>query len=120
MDEKPIPTWQKLLAVAYVVALVAEVAIWHTHLHADFIPFDHSNVAPNLLASVIIVEIVTPFGVLLWPPTRRRLHRFMDRKLEHTESLLEEVHHKLHTGQDHPRVTARLARGEHPTPSSRT
>lgn len=32
--------------------------------------------------------------------------------------MIQEVHHKLHTGRDHPRVEARRARGEHPTPGT--
>jgi hypothetical protein len=123
-DDKPIPLWKKVTAVVYALAIVAEIVVFRSHLGADFIPIDHSNVAPNILASIIIVELVTPFGVLLWPPTRRRLHRFADRKLavlrshaEHQSRLVEEMHHLAHTGKEHPRVIARRKGGDHPTAS---
>lgn len=93
-DEKPIPAWQKIVAGLYVLAIIAEAVIWHTHLHADFIPFDTSHVAPNILASIIIVELLTPFGVLLWPPARRRLHHFADRKLACLHSKLDAEHQR--------------------------
>jgi hypothetical protein len=35
---------------------------------------------------------------------------------KHHTMLAEEMHHKLSTGKDHPRVVARMAAGEHPTP----
>jgi hypothetical protein len=123
-EDKTTPLWQKVTAVVYVLAIAAEVVVFHSHLHADFIPFDNSHIAPNILASIIIVEVVTPFAALLWPPTRRRLHRFADRKLavlrahaEHQSKLVEEMHHLAHTGKEHPRVIARRAAGEHPTAS---
>lgn len=114
-DDKPVPRWQKVTAVLYVLALVAEVVVFRSHLGADFVPFDNSHIAPNILASIIIVEVVTPFGVLLWPPTRRRLHRFADRKLAplHLANARAEAHreweahtlaklHKHVTGLDAP------------------
>jgi hypothetical protein len=95
MEDKPVPTWQKWAAAAYVLAIVAEIVVFHTHLHTDFIPFDNSHIAPNILASIIIVEVVTPFGVLLWPPTERRLHRFVDRKIAPLHAKLAE-HEQRH------------------------
>jgi hypothetical protein len=96
MEDKPIPRWQKLIALGYVVAIVAEVVVFRTRLHADFIPFDNSHIAPNILASILIVELVTPFAVLLWPPTRRRLHRFIDRKIAPLHEKLDH-HAKIHS-----------------------
>lgn len=94
-NDKPVPRWQKVTAVLYVLAIVAEVVVFRSHLGADFVPFDNSHIAPNILASIIIVEVVTPFGVLLWPPTRRRLHRFADRKLAPLHEKLDR-HEALH------------------------
>jgi hypothetical protein len=98
LTEDKTPTWQKVVAVLYVLALIAEVVIFRSRLGADFIPFDASRLAPNILASIIIVEVVTPFGALLWPPTRRRIHRFADRKLDAIHKKLDEhkAHHDAH------------------------
>ena len=74
-----------MTAVAYVLAGVTLAVIFRHHLRADFIPLDHSNVAPNILATIVQIIVASPVAVLLWPPTRRRLeramHRFADRKL---------------------------------------
>ena len=109
-DDKPIPRWQKVVAVLYVLALIAEIVVFRHRLGPDFIPFDTSHIAPNILASVIIVEIVTPFGVLLWPPTRRRMHRFADRKLAviHDKLDLHASHHEAHA-QAFDEIRASLA-----------
>jgi hypothetical protein len=121
--EKPTPLWSKVAAGGAILVLVVAALLFRSRLGEDFIPIDGSRVAPNILASVIQLLVVTPFAVLLWPPTRRRLHQFADRKLaalhtklDHNRLLSEEIHHKLHTGKDHPRVVARMAAGEHPTP----
>lgn len=75
------PRWQKLLAVAYVMALAALVVVFRSRIGPDFWPLDASRVGPNIVAAVLTVLVMTPVGVLLWPPTRRRLHRFIDSKL---------------------------------------
>ncbi len=100
VDEKPIPFWQKIVAVVYVAAAVALAIIFRSHLAPDFIPIDHSNIAPNILANVVILIVMTPVGVLIWPPTRRRLlaatHRFADTKLDAIHGKLDalEAHHR--------------------------
>jgi hypothetical protein len=104
--EKSTPTWQRLAALAYVAVGVAALVAFHSHLGPDFIPLDDSHVAPNILAEVVTVLVMTPIGVLLWPPTRRRIHRFMDRKLgvlhEHNEWAAREIAAmRLHVTGEH-------------------
>ena len=71
------------------------------------------------------VVAVVPCGIIgfLWSKTRfwplNLLHAKLDEAVahhRHTTMLLEEVHHLMHTGQEHPRVAARREAGEHPTP----
>lgn len=79
--DKPIPTWTKVLVSLYAVAWVLFVALdWHRFV-ADFYPIDRSNVGPNLAASVVQYTILAITLVLVWPPTRRRIHRFVDAKV---------------------------------------
>ena len=60
--------------------------------------------APNILASLIQWAVLFLAAVLIWPPTRRRLHRFVDRRLE-------PVHAHLTTLRQHHEASA--ARQEH-------
>jgi hypothetical protein len=94
MSNNDYPLWQKVLAALYMLIVIGLVVLFRSHLHADFIPIDHSNIAPNILASVIIVIATTPVVVLIWPPTRRRIHRFIDRKLGGLHTKLDSLHAK--------------------------
>ena len=101
-EEQEVPLWQKIGAAAFVVVWATIVILWHDRFAADFIPLDGSRVAPNLLASFIIFSLGLIAGVLLWPPTRKRLHRFADRKLapihahlENARADREAIHAKL-------------------------
>ena len=80
-DDKPVPTWQKWTALAFVVATFLVVVVFRGRLSADFYPLDASRVAPNILASLIQYAVILIAAALIWPPTRRRLHRFVDAKL---------------------------------------
>ena len=82
MEEAPIPLWQKIAAATFAVLWMTIIVLWHARAAADFYPPDRSYIAPNLLASFIIASLGLVLGALVWPPTRRRLHRFMDRKLD--------------------------------------
>lgn len=95
--ETPVPLWQRAAAVVYVVVIVLAAISFRDRLHADFWPVDGSRVAPNILATVLQILAATPFVVLLWPPTRRRIHRFVSR----------------HTAPLHARLAAAEARAEH-------
>ena len=113
MDETPVPAWQKALAVLYVIVAVGLVAAFRSHLHDDFIPVDGSRVAPNILASFLIVIVMTPIGVLLWPPARRRLHAFMDRKLAPLHAKVEALHARHDEHADALRVIAQRVEDLH-------
>lgn len=78
-DERP--AWQKWGALLLVLVFVAGVVLGRSRWGADFWPLDRSYVGPNIVASVLTWIVVVIVGVLLWPPTRRRLHAFADRKL---------------------------------------
>jgi len=77
--ETPAPLWQKAAAAVYAVVIVLLAVAFRDRLHADFWPVDKSRVAPNILATILQILAATPFLVLLWPPTRRRIHRFVTR-----------------------------------------
>jgi hypothetical protein len=57
------------------------------------------------------VVAIAPCGIIafLWGRAVERRHLL---HLKHGNMLLEELHHLAHTGEPHPRVTARLAAGE--------
>lgn len=76
--------WQKVAALLYVVVSAGMLVAFRSRLHADLWPVDDSRVAPNILATCVQIALATPVVVLLWPPTRRRVHRFVSR---HTEPL---------------------------------
>lgn len=91
VEDKPIPRYQKIIALVLVVVAIAAVAIWYSRLSPDFYPLDSSRVGPNLLASILQWIILLVIGVLLWPPTRQRIHRFVDRKTATIHDHLEEA-----------------------------
>jgi hypothetical protein len=104
LEEKPIPLWQKIAAAVYVAVWAAIVIFWHARFAADAWPPDRSFVGPNLVASFVLVTLAGIVGVLIWPPTRRRMHRFVDKKLapvhEHLTAM-RESHDELHRKLDH-------------------
>jgi hypothetical protein len=72
----------------------------------------------NVYGNVFVWPLVALVG-FAWSKTKfwplRPLKHILSHVIHHT-MLMEEIHHKLHTGEDHPRVQARRAAGEHPTP----
>jgi type III secretory pathway component EscR len=100
---------RKILAAVVAVAVVVLVVLTRNRLGADFVPPDRSFVGPNLVASVLCWAIVLISAYLLWPPTRRRLHRFVDGKLEKTHAHLEELvahaRHQTRIAEDHYEAT---------------
>jgi hypothetical protein len=81
-------------------------------------PFYEGADWPN----AFILLVLVPAG-FLWSKTRfwplNLLHAKLDQALAHHQHamlLLEEVHHRIHTGEDHPRVAARREAGQRPTP----
>ena len=101
-EDGPVPLWQKLAALGFVIVWGTIIVLWHGRIVGDIYPLDRSYVAPNLLASFILFSFGLIAGALLWPPTRRRLHRFADRKLapihanlENARADREAIHAKL-------------------------
>ena len=110
-EDKPIPLWQKLAGAAVLVVVVALIIGFHHRLSADFYPLDASRVAPNILASLIQWALVFLAAVLIWPPTRRRLHRFVDRKLDPVHAHLTHIrHHHEHANRQREQLDAKLER----------
>jgi hypothetical protein len=103
-EDKPVPLWQKVAGVVFVIVWAAIVTLWHARALDDFYPLDASRVAPNLVASFILFSLGTIAGAVLWPPTRHAIHRFADRKLA-------PVHEHLAVIRQHHEESAR--RQEH-------
>ena len=95
MDEEELttPMYKKLLALLALLLLITAAIIWHHRIKEDFWPLDNSHVGPNLVAAVVQGAIVLLIAALIWPPTRRRMHRFADLKLSG-------VHKRLGTLED--------------------
>lgn len=84
MNDRPTARWQKLTALATLAFLVAATIIWRHRVAADFWPPDASRIGPNLIASLIQAAVVLVLVVLLWPPARRAIHRYI---VSHTAAL---------------------------------
>jgi uncharacterized membrane protein YccC len=109
MEEKPIPLWQKVVAGLVVIAVVVVVIVFHTHIGPDFFPLDKSTVGPNILASIIQWAVLFVAAVFLYPPWRRRVHRFVDGKLESIHAKLGALHGKVdHLDARHDEHAAHL------------
>lgn len=96
--ERPVRAWQWAVGAALLVGVALFLTLdWHRFL-ADFIPPDASRVGPNMVASVLTWAFVLVVAVLVWPPARRRLHRFIDEKTaplhEHLAAI--RAHHAAH------------------------
>lgn len=77
-----------LLVVAFCVAsllVVLGLAIgdhwFNQRLLSDFWPVDTSRIAPNILASAIIFDVVTLVAALFYPPFKKALDRGLSRKV---------------------------------------
>lgn len=103
-EDKPMPRWQKVVGIIFVVVWAGIIIAWHGRLSADVWPPDRSFVAPNLLASFVLFSLGLIFAAVLWPPTRKRLHHFMDKKLAPVHA------HLTHLREHHE---ASAARQEH-------
>lgn len=106
-SDKLVPLWQKIAAIIYVVAAAVLFIVFRSRLGADFWPLDASRIAPNILATLIQIAAVTPVAVLLWPPTRRRIHRFIEKHTAPIHAKIDAVK-KLHE-QHHTDHLAALA-----------
>jgi len=117
MKEEPrIPLVHKIIGVVYLVVIVTALIVFRSRLGADFWPFDAARVAPNILATIIQILAITPFVYLLWPPIRRRIHRYIT---GHVDSVKSEIHKhselemaKLEAIHDHIKKTHPLPKHE--------
>ena len=78
-----------------------------------------TGIGTNLGAALIGV-----LAGVAWSKTRywplNLIHAKLDQGLahhKHAERMVEEIHHKMHTGTDHPRVAKRIADGGPATPT---
>jgi hypothetical protein len=100
-----------LLVVAFCLALLLVVIIlgisshWFAlRLQSDFWPVDKASVSPNILASVIIFDIVTLTAALFYPPFKKALDRGLSR---HTVKMTSHVTVEL--GKLHEKIDAQHA-----------
>ena len=83
---------RKLLALGTIGAVLAAAVIWRSRLAADFWPLDASRVGPNLVASLIQAALVFIAAVLVWPPARRRLERYVKTHADAVHEKLDRLH----------------------------
>jgi hypothetical protein len=119
-EEKPIPRWQRVAALAIAALVVGCLIVFRHRLGADFVPLDASRVGPNLIASALTWAALFVLAVLLWPPWRRRLHRFVDRKIAPLHAKVDALHarhdeHAASLALLHEKLD-RLGPGPHPQP----
>lgn len=92
--------WKKISAVLLLVGLLYFIVFHWNRFLSDFWPIDHSNVGPNLVASVVQYAILAVLLVLLYPPFRRAVERFAKRHVEDLKNHISEenkvLHDKLH------------------------
>ncbi len=106
MSDPGVPRWQKILAGVLAAALAAWIVIDRARFKADFLPLDNSRVGPNLTAAIVQWATILIVAALLWPPARRAIHRFADRKLAQAHARQNEHHqwvartlHRIHVEQ---------------------
>jgi hypothetical protein len=105
--DKPIPRWQWAIGVVLIAAAVGFVAGDYSRFHLDFIPIDGSRIGPNLVASVVTWAVVLVVGVLVWPPTRRRIFHAVDRVV------MTPIHAHFERVHSHNKWMAQLAATQH-------
>ena len=113
-----------LLVVVFCLSLLAAVLAWALASHwfwlrlqSDFWPVDKSTVAPNILASIIIFDVVTLAAALFYPPFKKALDRTFSR---HTKTITSHVtvgndevlRHLQHIIKNHPDIPPLLNRDE--------
>jgi hypothetical protein len=94
-DDKPTPLWQKVIAGVLVVIVGLTLIFGWSRIGPDAWPPDRSFVGPNLVAAIVQWMIIFVVGVLVWPPTRRRMHRFVDHKIAPLHAKLD-AHEEMH------------------------
>ena len=89
-------TAKKLLAATLAVAVIGCIVVFWSRFTADFWPPDRSYVGPNLVASVVQWAIIFLAAVLLYPPFRRAVDRYVTRQTEDLKAHVTAEHAKLH------------------------
>lgn len=90
--------WAALIAVA---AWVYFIAFHWSRFLADFWPLDASRIAPNVVASIVQWTVIIVFAALLWPPTRKALHRYITGHVADLKSHITSENAKIHDRIDH-------------------
>lgn len=84
--------WKKVAAITAAVGLVVVLVVFSDRLSADFWPPDSSRVAPNLVAALIQYAVILILAVLLYPPFRRAVERFVTRHTAPIHERLDRLH----------------------------
>jgi len=112
-----IPPYQKRIALVALLLNVGLIVLFHSRLSADFWPPDSARIAPNIVASIVQAEVVLIVAALLWPPTRKKIHAFVDGKADsikahvtahhaHASAEFDALHEKLdHVIANHPDIS---------------
>ncbi len=91
--------WRRYAALAAVAILAILAILFRDRIGPDLWPPDRSFVGPNLVAAVIQSAVVLGVVVLLYPPWRRAVHRFLDAKIGGVHEKLDRAlgHHEEHS-----------------------
>ena len=110
------------LTVVLVVVVAGIVDPWfRLRLQSDFWPIDKATVAPNILASFIIVDLATLAAALFYPPFKKAMDRAFSRAAakghaevkEHITAELSHIHDKLDAHHAEHVVLAKAHHAEH-------
>jgi hypothetical protein len=93
--------WKALLALIMLSALIIFMVFDWSRFLADFWPIDHSNVGPNLVASVVQYAIILIILALLYPPFRRAVEKFAKEHVKDIKEHISAEHDIFHEKLDH-------------------
>jgi hypothetical protein len=97
-----------LFVVAFCLSLLLAVVgfavfdhwFW-LRLQSDFWPVDKATVAPNIVASIIIFDVVTLTAALFYPPFKKALDKGLSRHTKAITSHVSAENADLHAKLDH-------------------
>ena len=96
ITETPVPLWAWALAASWVLSMAAWAALAWSRFAADFVPLDSSRVGPNLTAWYVQGPVTAIVAMVLWPVTRRAIHRFADEKATALREHISAEHARAH------------------------